>query len=107
MESLRITLGLKQKEIKLRPASPYGPQSAPEYYGVWSMSGFRGQQKFRPHTNYDKNSFRDPYSYDNFFLYRYSKEYTDGVIGKVHEMGKFYRWTIRHLTQFIEDNIDN
>jgi hypothetical protein len=71
------------------------------------MSGFRGQQKFRPNTNYDKNNFRDPYSYDNFFLYRYSKAYTDGVIGQVHQMGKFYRWTIKHLTKFIEDNADD
>jgi hypothetical protein len=72
MDSLKNTFGRKQQEI-VAANSKVGPQSAPEYYGIWSMSGFRGQQKFRPHTNYIKNNFRNPYSSDNVFLYRYSK----------------------------------
>lgn len=100
MDSLKNTLGKKQTELKhKRQSDPSykGPKSAHQYYGIWSMSGYRGQQKFRPHTNFDLNNFRNPYSSDNPFLYRYSKEYADGIIGEVNQLGKLYSWTIRHL----------
>lgn len=78
MDSLKNVIGRRQKELdqKAKEKGYNGPLSASEYYGIWSMSGYRGQQKIRAHTNFDNNYYHNPQSSDNVFLYRYSQEYT-------------------------------
>jgi mannosyltransferase OCH1-like enzyme len=78
MDSLKNVVGRRQKELeeKAKEKGYDGPLTANEYYGIWSMSGYRGQQKIRAHTNFDNNYYRNPQSSDNVFLYRYSQEYT-------------------------------
>jgi hypothetical protein len=49
------------------------------------MSGYLGQQKLRSNTN-----FENPGSEDNIFVYCYSQEYVEGLIGKVKHLVKFY-----------------
>lgn len=56
---------MKSKDYK-------GPKSAAEYYRIWSTSGYRGQQKFRAHTNFDNTYASKPFNSDNVFLWRYS-----------------------------------
>jgi hypothetical protein len=48
-----------------------GPKSAVEYYRIWSISGYRGQQKFKAHTNFDNTYYSKPFNFDNLFLWRY------------------------------------
>lgn len=106
MESLKNTQGRKQKEIR-ESRNKTGAKSAAEYYGVWSMSGYRGQQKFRPHTNFDRINYLNPYSSNNLFLYRNSQAYVDGIVGKVNQFGKLYSWSIKHLNDYIKINVES
>jgi hypothetical protein len=78
MDSLKNVIGRRQNELdeKAKEKDYDGPRSASEYYGLWSMSGYRGQQKIRIHSNFDNNYYENPQSSDNVFLYRYSQEYT-------------------------------
>jgi hypothetical protein len=70
--------------------------SASDYYKVWSMNGFLGQQKLRDLTNYEK-----PWTGDPKFMYRYSQEYAEEVIGKVNHFYKIFSREGRHITRFI------
>ena len=78
MDSLKNVIGRKQNELneKSRANGYDGPRSAAEYYGIWSLSGYRGQQKIRINTNFDNSYYKNPKSSDNVFFYRYSIEYT-------------------------------
>ncbi len=86
MDSLKNVIGRKQNELNKKAQSKdyTGPRSAAEYYGIWSMSGYRGQQKIRMHTNFDNSYYYNPQSSNNVFLYRYSIEYTEGILGKAN-----------------------
>ena len=108
MDSLKNVIGRRQNELdeKAKEKDYDGPRSASEYYGLWSMSGYRGQQKIRINSNFDNNYYENPQSSDNVFLYRYSQEYTEGVLGKANQMIKLYNWNIRHLTELIDRDFD-
>lgn len=60
-------------------------QSSSDYYKLWSMNSYYGYQKFRENCNYE-----NPLASDNYFLYRYSKEYVEGLVGKIHYFVKFF-----------------
>lgn len=64
------------------------------------MSGYLGQQKFRSSTNYE-----NPGSDDHYFLYRYSQEYVEGLLGKVMHLTKLYGVPNKELNRYIERNI--
>lgn len=74
---------------------------ASDYYKIWSMSGYLGQQKLRSNTN-----FENPGSEDNLFVYRYSQEYVEGLIGKIRHVAKFYSSHNRELTLFVSRHMD-
>jgi hypothetical protein len=84
-----------------------GPKSASEYYGIWSMSGYRGQQKIRINTNFDNSYYANPQSSDNVFLYRYSQEYTEGILGKANQLIKLYNWNIIHLNELVDHDFES
>ena len=104
MDSLKNVVGRKQRELdKVRDAKDYqGPRTAAEFYGIWSLSGYRGQQKIRINTNFDNSYYVNPQSSDNVFLYRHSQAYTESVLGRTNQMVKLYNWNVRHLTELIE-----
>uniref|UniRef100_A0A1J3K3S6 Uncharacterized protein n=1 Tax=Noccaea caerulescens TaxID=107243 RepID=A0A1J3K3S6_NOCCA len=104
MDSLKNVVGRRQNmlDAKAREKGYKGPLSAAEYYGIWSLSGYRGQQKIRIHTNFDNSYYINPQSSDNVFLYRYPQSYTEGILGKANQLIKLYNWNIRHLTELIE-----
>lgn len=109
MDSLKNVVGRKQKELeKVRDGKDYkGPRTAAEFYGIWSMSGYRGQQKIRINTNFDNSYYLNPQSSDNVFLYRYSQEYAESILGRANQMVKLYNWNIRHLTELMEAEHDS
>jgi hypothetical protein len=71
------------------------------------MSGYRGQQKIRTHTNFDNSYYYNQKSSDNVFLYRYSQEYTEGILGKASQMIKLYSWNIFELNGLIIREANN
>jgi hypothetical protein len=75
-----------------------GPKSAAEYYRIWSMSGYRGQQKFRGHTNFVNTYNSKPFNSDNVFLWRFPEPYVNGILGKAHHFVKLYGMNIKFLT---------
>jgi hypothetical protein len=109
MDSLKNVVGRRQRELdeKAKGKDYNGPMSASEYYGIWSMSGYRGQQKIRAHTNFDNNYYLNPQSSDNVFLYRFSQDYTEGILGKANQLIKLYNWNIRHFTDLLERDFDS
>lgn len=60
------------------------------------MNGCLGQQKLRTHNNYEHVN-----SHDNRFIYRYSQEYAEGILGKFRELTKFYGLHSAEMTRFI------
>jgi len=72
------------------------------YYKLWSMSTFFGPFKIRSNMNYAN---LDRYG-NNPFLTRYSQQYVEGIIGKMHFMLKFVQQSRQRLSIFIEENFD-
>ena len=72
------------------------------YYKLWSMSTFFGPFKIRSNMNYAN---LDRYG-NNPFLTRYSQQYVEGIIGKMHFMLKFVQQSRQQLSRFIENNFD-
>ncbi len=50
------------------------------------MNGFFGQQKLREYMNYDNTAW----AHKQLYIYRYSQEYAEGLIGKVNHFFKFF-----------------
>lgn len=78
MDSIKMVMGKRQKLLDaqiLKDVNYRGPRSCAEYYGVWSMSGYLGQQKLRSFTNFDNTYNFSPHSDGNVYLWRYSIEY--------------------------------
>lgn len=71
------------------------------------MSGYRGQQKIRGNTNFDNSYYYNPQSSDNVFLYRFSQDYVEGILGKAHQLIKLYGWNIRHLTELMDRDFES
>lgn len=65
------------------------------------MSGYLGQQKFRKNTNFENEG-----SNDHVFLYAYSQEYVEGIIGKVHHVTKFYSSHNDEISKFVTRHKD-
>lgn len=68
-----------------------------EYYGLWTMSGFVGPQKFRSHTNYDSQGLPQKIIY---FWQRPIRE-VELILGEVKHLIKFYHFNMDELTKFI------
>lgn len=110
MDSVKNVIAKKNKDImeKIAHDSNYnGPKSAAEFYGIWSISGYQGQQKFRAHTNFDNTYYSKPTNSDNVFLWRYSDNYVRGVIGKVSGLIKLYGWNIKYINNFLLQSYDS
>jgi hypothetical protein len=75
--------------------------SASDYYRVWSMSGYLGQQKLRSNTNFD-----DHFSEDNKLVYRYSQAYAEGLVGKIRHLVKFYSQHNKELSLLVSRHIN-
>ncbi len=71
------------------------------------MSGYRGQQKIRAYSNFDNNYYINPQSSDNVFLYRFSQDYVEGILGKAKQLIKLYNWNIHHFTDLLEGDFDS
>ena len=63
-------------------------KSSAEHYEIWAMNGYP-LKKFRQETNLD-----NPKSPNHTFLWRYSEQYVEGIIGEP-----------RHLIELSEDNM--
>lgn len=69
-----------------------------DFYKLWSMNGYLGPFKMWSSLNYAK----EPTSKDNNpFFTRYSQEYVEGIIGKMHFLLKFTGDTRRVVHNFI------
>jgi hypothetical protein len=65
------------------------------------MNGCLGQQKLRTHNNYEHI-----HSHDNRFIYRYSQEYAEGLLGKFRQLTKFYGLHSTEMMKFIGQHQD-
>lgn len=65
MDMIKYVVGRKRKELQVSKDKTY--KDASDYYKIWSMNGYLGQQKFRSHTSYDTKN------HDNLFLRLYSE----------------------------------
>ena len=84
MDSAKCVVGRRQLRLQRESSREYA--SASDYYKLWSINGNLGQQKIRLETNFER-----PYTNDPVFVYRYSLEYVEGLIGKIHHAFKFFR----------------
>lgn len=51
MDSIKCVLGRRQIDIDRNPSKYGAVRHTNEYYGLWAMNGFTGQQKFRYQYN--------------------------------------------------------
>ena len=51
MDTINCVIGRREVELRKKGSKEY--VSASDYYKIWSMSGFLGQQKLRSYTNFD------------------------------------------------------
>ena len=65
MDVMKYVVGCKQVELEKENHRSHPDASA--YYGIWSMNGYTGQQKFRMHTSYHQTT------HDNYFVRLYSQ----------------------------------
>lgn len=92
MDAVKCVVGHKEEELKGNKQW----QGASDYYRIWSVSGYLGQQKLRSNVNFEKEG-----SNDNPFVYRYSQAYVEGLIGKIHHITKFYSNHNDEMSKFI------
>jgi hypothetical protein len=78
-DSVKCVLGTKKIEL-----TNSGKLTSPnEYYGLWAINGYTGSLKMRDYTNFNVKK-----GMENSFIWRYSFEYAQTIIGKVHHMTK-------------------
>jgi hypothetical protein len=65
MDIIKYVIGKKQKDLEASQDKYF--KDASDYYKIWSMNGYLGQQKFRSHTSYDTKN------HDNLFLRLYAE----------------------------------
>jgi hypothetical protein len=94
MDTIKCVIG--RREAKLLKEGKKEFFSASDYYKIWSMNGYLGQQKLRHNTNYNR-----PGSFDNSIVYHYSYEYLEGLIGKIKHVVKFYGPHNTEFSQFL------
>ena len=51
MDTISCVIGRKEVELRRKDSKEY--VSASDYYKIWSVSGYLGQQKLRANTNFD------------------------------------------------------
>jgi hypothetical protein len=94
MDIIKCVIGRKQIALMKEGKGEF--VSASDYYKVWSMNGFLGQQKLRDLMNYEK-----PWTVDPKFIYRYSQDYVEEVIGKINHFFKFFGGEGKFMHGFI------
>lgn len=99
MDAVKCVAGKKQLALQRSGNKEYA--SASDYYKVWSLNGNIGQQKIRYESNFEK-----PLSYDPILAYRYSIEYVEGLIGKVHNAFKFFHDETVAINEIIAKHMD-
>jgi len=99
MDTVKCVVGRREAELRKKGSKEY--VSASDYYKVWSISGYLGQQKLRANTNFDS-----PGSQDNKLLYMYSQEYAEGLVGKIRHLVKFYSQHNKQLNLFVGRHMD-
>ena len=97
MDSIKCVIGRRQKHLNDAKDAHYADAS--DYYKIWSMSGYLGQQKLRYNTNYA--NFAENGNDNNVFLTRYSQDYVEGLMGKIKHFLKFYRYHNYEINKFI------
>jgi hypothetical protein len=100
MDSIKCVMGRKQISLMKEGNGEF--VSAGDYYKVWSMNGFLGQQKLRDTMNYEQ-----PWTGDPKFVYRYSQDYAEKALGKVNYLFKFYSLEGKEFNKFIMKNHGN
>lgn len=66
------------------------------------MSGYRGEQKFRAHTNFDNTNYQKPHNSDNIFIWRYPDNYVRSIVGDVDYLAKVY--DVKYLNKMVMEN---
>lgn len=94
LDAVRIALANKQREISNKLAdkeSNYtGPTTAAEYYRVWSISGKQGPLKLDRSFASINNEKSDIDPKSNTLIWRYPRNYTEGIIGKINKLSRIY-----------------
>ena len=98
MDAIKCVVGRKQKQLRDKPKGKF--KQASDYYKIWSINGYRGQQKFRGHYNFD-NTYDFRFNEHNTFLFHESVEYVEGLVGKVNQLGKLYSWGLKSLNEIV------
>jgi hypothetical protein len=78
MDVAKCVLGRREDWLKNQTAQLY--TDSMDYYKLWTISSFLGLFKLRYYTNYDNNNRKG----EHYYLTRYSQDYAEGVIGKIH-----------------------
>lgn len=89
MDTVKYVIGRRQTELQASKDGQYWDAS--DYYRLWSMNGYLGQQKFRSHTSYDTNN------HDNLFLRLFSEEDAQEMVGRTFHLTKLYNYPVKFL----------
>ena len=97
-----------KKQMELREEGDKKWSSASEYYGIWSISGYLGAQKYRTEFNLDTtDASLGNQGMFNYFLTEYSQEYAEGLVGQTRNMYKLYNWENVGLDNYLKRHYDN
>ncbi len=99
MDSIKCVIARRQQALVSEGKNEYA--SASDYYKIWSMNGNMGQQKLRTKTNYENVN-----SQDVRLCYRFSQEYAEGLVGKFHQVTKFYGAQAMWMGNFANSHMD-
>jgi hypothetical protein len=94
MEVLKCVLARREAEIERNSDSKW--INAADYYKLWGVNAYLGPQKLRTNINYD-----DPGSNDNPFLYRYSTNFVEGIVGKPNFFIKLFQSQLAETDKFV------
>lgn len=94
MDTIKCVVGRREGQLVKEGNKEF--VSASDYYKIWSMNGYLGQQKLRANTNFDR-----PGGDDNNIVYQYSQDYVEGITGKIRQVAKFYGYHNREMTRFL------
>lgn len=100
MEVLKCVLARRQVEVERDKNSKW--VNSADFYKLWGVNAYLGPQKLRTNINYE-----DPGSNNNPFLYRYSANFVEGVVGKPSFYLKLFQSQLSETDQFVHQNWGN
>lgn len=99
MDMIKYVLGCKQRQLTETKDPRFS--DAADYYKMWSMNGYLGQQKFTRHTSYEGGG------HDNPYLRQYSQDDAEKMLGKVLHIVKLFNYPVRYLESSLTMHVFN